>query len=200
VIGKRVAFVHLVSQFSFMLFLITFSLPITNHFFYTFFRHLSFYLRQVAIFVVKFKSVIMGKALDIAATLSYNSVDDKDILLLIDTIRQGIKYALFISLAEKSPFSLNEWSGFLHISERTMQRYKKEKKSFDPIYSEKILEVTLLYKFGIEIFGNNEKFNVWLETPNLVLGGARPKDLLDNTFGISMVKDELTRIEYGLLA
>jgi putative toxin-antitoxin system antitoxin component (TIGR02293 family) len=177
-----------------------FLFPFSYFLFCTILGHLSFYLRQVAIFVVKIKSIIMGKALDIAANISYNSVDDKDILLLIDTIRQGIKYALFISLAEKSPFSLNEWSGFLHISERTMQRYKKEKKSFDPIYSEKILEVTLLYKFGIEIFGNNEKFNAWLETPNLVLGGARPKDLLDNTFGISMVKDELTRIEYGLLA
>jgi putative toxin-antitoxin system antitoxin component (TIGR02293 family) len=142
----------------------------------------------------------MGKALDISSTISYSAVDDKDILQLISTIREGIKYALFISLAEKSPFSLSEWSGFLHISERTMQRYKKEKKAFDPIYSEKILEVTMLYKFGIEVFGSSERFNTWLETKNLVLDGAKPKDLLDNTFGISLVKDELTRIEYGLLA
>ncbi len=142
----------------------------------------------------------MTKALDISSTISYSSVDDRDILQLISTIRQGIKYALFISLAEKSPFSLNEWSGFLHISERTMQRYKKEKKSFDPIYSEKILEVTLLYKFGADVFGSNEKFNSWLETKNIMLGGVKPKDLLDNTFGISLVKDELTRIEYGILA
>lgn len=142
----------------------------------------------------------MGKALDINSTISYSSVDDRDILQLINTIRQGIQYALFISLAEKSPFSLNEWSGFLHISERTMQRYKKEKKSFDPIYSEKILEVTLLYKFGADVFGSNEKFNSWLETKNIMLGNVKPKDLLDNTFGISLVKDELTRIEYGILA
>ncbi|CAN5733403.1 hypothetical protein BH11BAC7_BH11BAC7_26120 [soil metagenome] len=142
----------------------------------------------------------MGKALDISSTITYSSVDDRDILQLISTIRQGIKYALFISLAEKSPFSLHEWSSFLHISERTMQRYKKEKKSFDPIYSEKILEVTLLYKFGSDVFGSNEKFNTWLETKNIMLGGVKPKDLLDNTFGISLVKDELTRIEYGVLA
>jgi putative toxin-antitoxin system antitoxin component (TIGR02293 family) len=142
----------------------------------------------------------MGKALDISSSISYSAVDDKDILQLINAIRQGIEYALFVSLAEKSPFSLTEWSGFLHISERTMQRYKKEKKSFDPIYSEKILEVTMLYKFGAEVFGSNEKFNTWLETNNIVLGGVKPKNLLDNTFGISLVKDELTRIEYGLLA
>jgi putative toxin-antitoxin system antitoxin component (TIGR02293 family) len=140
------------------------------------------------------------KAFDIYPGISYNASDDRDILQLIDTIRQGIKFALFISLAEKSPFSLTEWSGFLHISERTMQRYKKEKKSFDPIYSEKILEVTMLCKYGAEVFGDNNKFNTWLETKNIALGGVKPKDLLDNTFGIGMVKDELTRIEYGLLA
>src|ERR1041385_1636723 len=135
------------------------------------------------------------KAFDIYPGISYNTSDDRDILQLIDTIRQGIKFALFISLAEKSPFSLTEWSGFLHIYERTMQRYKKEKKSFDPIFSEKILEVTMLCKFGAEVFGDNTKFNTWLETKNIALGGVKPKDLLDNTFGIGMVKDELTRID-----
>ena len=81
-----------------------------------------------------------------------------------------------------------------------MQRYKKEKKSFDPIYSEKILEVTLLYNLGAEVFGNKDKFNTWLETKNLALGRIKPKGLLDNTFGIGLLKDELTRIEYGTLA
>ena len=143
----------------------------------------------------------MTKTLELShKSISYNSVDDKDILVLIHAIREGIKFSFFISLAEKSPFSLNEWSGFLHISERTMQRYRKEKKSFEPIHSEKILEITLLYKFGIEVFGNKEKFNIWLETQNLALGGIKPKELLDNTFGIALLKDELTRIEYGVLA
>ena len=86
------------------------------------------------------------------------------------------------------------------MSERTMQRYKKEKKTFDPIYSEKILEVMLLYKLGINVFGNKEKFISWIETKNLALGGVKPKELLDNTFGISLLKDELTRIEHGILA
>ncbi|HMG69386.1 MAG TPA: MbcA/ParS/Xre antitoxin family protein [Chitinophagaceae bacterium] len=81
-----------------------------------------------------------------------------------------------------------------------MQRYKKEKKSFDPIHSEKNLEVTLLYNLGVEVFGNKDKFNTWLETKNLALGGMKPKELLDNTFDIGLLKDELVRIEYGILA
>ena len=133
-------------------------------------------------------------------TFSYNSVDDKDVFSIINTIKKGIKFSAFNSMALNSPFSLIEWSGFLNISERTMQRYKKERKSFDSNSSEKIIEIALLFKYGIEVFGNKEKFNSWLETKNVALGGIVPKELLDNTFGINLLKDELTRIEYGVLA
>ncbi|UOB17526.1 type II RES/Xre toxin-antitoxin system antitoxin [Abyssalbus ytuae] len=143
----------------------------------------------------------MEEALDLNnPRFSYGSIDDRDILFLIKAVRKGIEFNKFLALTEKSPFTLNEWSGFLHISERTMQRYKREKKAFDPIHTEKILEVTLLYKHGVEVFGNKEKFNEWLDTINLAIGGIKPKELLDNTFGISLLKDELTRIEYGVLA
>ena len=143
----------------------------------------------------------MGKAIEIKEKqISYNSVDDKDILVLIRYVKNGFRFNSFTSLVKNIPFSLKEWSYFLNMSERTMQRYKKEKKTFDPIYSEKILEVMLLYKLGINVFGNQEKFIFWIETKNLVLGGVKPKELLDNTFGISLLKDELTRIEHGILA
>lgn len=132
--------------------------------------------------------------------MSYSSIDNKNILYLIKTIRSGIRFSSFIAFVDKSPFSIVEWSDFLHLSERTMQRYKKEKKSFDPIYAEKIIEIVLLYKFGIDVFGSKEKFNTWIDTKNVALGGIKPKELLDNTFGIGLLKDELTRIEYGVLA
>ena len=131
---------------------------------------------------------------------TYNSIDDSDIFSIIKVIKKGIKYKEFFSIAQNSPFSLSEWSGFLNISERTIQRYKKEGKSFDVDSSGKIIEITLLYNYGIEVFGNREKFNSWLETKNLALGGIKPKELLDNTFGINLLKDELTRIEFGVLA
>ncbi len=132
--------------------------------------------------------------------ITYNSVDDKDILLLVNTVKQGIKYPVFVTLTNKSPFTLREWSVFLHLSERTLQRYKKEKKTFDPIYAEKILEIVLLYHLGLEVFGDRERLNTWFDTNNVALGGQKPKELLDNTFGISLLKDELTRIEQGVLA
>jgi putative toxin-antitoxin system antitoxin component (TIGR02293 family) len=143
----------------------------------------------------------MAKQLDINdKKISYSSIDDKDVVLFINAVRIGIAFTVFYSFAKNTPFTLNEWSTFLNMSERTMQRYKRENKSFDPIYSEKILHITLLYNLGIDVFGNKSKFNAWLETQNLALGGIKPKELLDNSFGIGLLKDELTRIEHGVLA
>src|SRR5689334_4930267 len=125
--------------------------------------------------------------------VSYSAMDDKNVFSLIEIIRQGIKYTLFSSFARVSPFSLNEWSSFLHLSERTMQRYEKEKKTFDALQSEKILEIALLCKRGAEVLGSSDKFNSWLETENLALGKIKPKSLFDSSFGINLLKDELTR-------
>ncbi|MFV0531525.1 MAG: antitoxin Xre/MbcA/ParS toxin-binding domain-containing protein [Flavobacteriales bacterium] len=133
------------------------------------------------------------------AVISYQSIDDRDILTLVDAVRAGLKYSFFDALTHNFPFSLNEWGNFLHLSPRSIQRYKKDKKAFDPIHSEKILQITLLYKKGEEVFESKEDFNTWLALENIALGGRKPKNLLDNAFGIQLLNDELTRIEHGVL-
>ena len=142
----------------------------------------------------------MAKALKVNGGSNFSLLDDRDVFMLISTVREGIKYATFQNIANKIPFSLGEWSEFLHLSERTFQRYKKEQRKFDPLHSEKILEITLAYNKGVEVFGEKEDFDAWLEAKNVALGGIRPKELLDSTFGIGLLRDELTRIEHGVLA
>ncbi len=138
-------------------------------------------------------------------TIPHNTDEDSNILFwdfakLSQAVKHGVKYSFFTKLTEQIPFTLFDWSAILHLSERTMQRYKTEKKTFDPIYSDKILQIAILYKTGHEVFGDKVNFDTWLETKNVALGGIKPKELLDNTFGISLVKDELSRIENGVLA
>lgn len=121
-------------------------------------------------------------------------------LSLSTAVKKGVKYAQFEKMAEETPFTSGDWSAVLNLTERTMQRYKSEQKTFDPIYSDKILQIAILYKTGNEVFGDKTNFDTWLLTKNIALGGVKPKELLDNTFGINLVKDELSRIENGVLA
>ncbi len=132
--------------------------------------------------------------------LSFNSFDDKDSLFLIKAIREGLDYSFFDNLLKSIPFSFVERSHYLNLSERTLQRYKKEKKPFQASYAERILEIRLLYKYGVEVFEDDGNFDIWLNTKSIALGGVKPKDLLDTTFGVNLVRDELARIEHGVLA
>lgn len=132
--------------------------------------------------------------------VAYASLDDRSVYTLISAIKNGIHFSFFEKLAQKIPFSQNEWSSFLHLSERSLQRYKKNRGTFNPVTSEKIIEIAMLNKYGIEVFGDQQKFNIWLSAENVALGGIRPKSLLDSSFGIQLIKDALTQIEYGVLA
>lgn len=123
-----------------------------------------------------------------------------DMYSIISNLKKGLSFKSFLNFVKNSPFNISEWASLLHISERTMQRYKKENKKFDPIYVEKIMEVSFLNQYGVEVFGSKENFHSWLNSKNLALGGIIPKSLLDNTFGIQIVKEELTRIEHGVFA
>lgn len=134
------------------------------------------------------------------AIVAYQSTDDSNVLMLIETVRNGLDYSFFSDFNEHAPFTMQEWSEFLHLSPRTLQRYKKENKPFDPIYSDRILEIMMLYKLGVDVFGDKDKFHSWLDSSNIALGGVLPRSLMDNAFGIKMVKDELNRIEHGVLA
>ncbi len=130
----------------------------------------------------------------------YNAIDDRTGLHLIEMIRSGIQYKTFLRFANSVPISLLEWSSFLHISARTLQRYQTDQKTFDPPQSEKILEIALLFKKGTSVWGDKDQFNTWLDTDNVALGRIRPKSLLDSSIGIRMLNDELGRIEHGILA
>jgi len=135
-----------------------------------------------------------------SANLSYDMMDDKSLLDLMKTTRAGIKYNQFVKYTQRIPFSIEDWSSFLHLSVRSMLRYKKEKKTFDPIQAEKILQIVMLYQSGVALFGEQERFDKWLDSRIISLGGIKPKSLLDNSFGIAMVRDQLGRIAHGVLA
>lgn len=131
---------------------------------------------------------------------SYGLPDDRQVYKMIRLTREGISYAEFEHMADKSAFTLDQWCQFLHVSERTLQRYKKENKNFEPLRTEKILELLLLQKYSKHVFENQEHFKVWLNTNSFSLGNIPPISLLDSSFGIQIVKDELGRIEHGILA
>ncbi len=118
---------------------------------------------------------------------------------LIHLTRVGIAKRGLSVLSQKTSLSMKEIAWAVHISERTLQRYSDDRK-LDKATTEKVIELAQLYQHGMEVFGSQEKFNGWMRHPSVFFGGKLPIELLDTTTGISLIHDELTRIEYGVFA
>lgn len=136
---------------------------------------------------------------DIINNITYTSLFNNK-MLIVGLIRQGIPYSLFTLIQDFTPFSENDWAGFLDISTKSLHRYKQADKNFKPIQSEKIIELAEVTSVGLEVFGNMEKFKLWLDTPNYALGNLKPVELVKDSYGKDMVVNELTRINHGLFA
>ena len=130
----------------------------------------------------------------------FDLVNEPDMGYYINYTHSGMAFSTFENQTHKVPFTQNEWSTVLNLSERTFQRYKKENKKFESIYTEKILEILILFKRGIEVFQNEANFYEWLNSSSLALGNIKPLSIIDNSFGIEAVKNELGRIEHGIIA
>lgn len=121
-------------------------------------------------------------------------------LLIIYLIREGIPYSLFNLIQINTPFSEKDWADILDISTKSLLRYKQNDSTFKLTQSEKIMEMAEVTDLGLDVFGDMDKFKLWLDTPNFALGKVKPVELLKDSFGKEMIVGELTRINYGILA
>lgn len=141
-------------------------------------------------------------ALEASTASSFPKIlnDDKNYFTLVMATRNGLPYKSFENAQNLMPFSSQEWAEMLHISNRSLVRLKSDKKHLSRTQSEKLIEVTLLFDYGVDVFGSTEKFTQWLSRTNIALGGIVPKSLLDTNQGIKAVETALSRIEHGVLA
>ncbi len=137
---------------------------------------------------------------NLLASVSYAWNNDARSLALVNLIREGMDYRTFETLAGQIPLKDKDWAVILDTTLRTLLRYKKDNKTFAPKQTEKIIEIQQLMHYGIEVFGDRDSFHAWLTLGNIGLGGMPPKDLLDTSVGLGLVKDSLGRMEHGILA
>ncbi|MCA1762445.1 MAG: antitoxin Xre/MbcA/ParS toxin-binding domain-containing protein [Cryomorphaceae bacterium] len=122
-----------------------------------------------------------------------------DKFMVMNAVKKGITSNLFQEIKSNSLFNDQQWSDFLHINIRTLQRYNKEKAHvFKPLQSEKIFEMAEVMNTGFEVFDTPDQFNIWLNSPSVALGNEKPINLLHSSFGIDLVLAELSRIEHGV--
>jgi len=112
---------------------------------------------------------------------------------------KGVSKGTVVRLARHLSIGLKGIAPLLSVNQRTIQRLGAGKVFSRPV-SERILRIALVVARGEKIFGDRERFNIWLKEPNKAMANQTPLSLLASDFGIDMILDELGRIEHGIIS
>lgn len=115
----------------------------------------------------------------------------------IDLIRKGLPKKVFDHLMKRTGLTEDEMAMILHVSKRTLQR-RDLSSEFNPEQSERLIELAKLFAKGEDVFGGPDQFKEWIDTRVLSLGDKKPREFMDTSIGLSILMDELGRIEYGV--
>ncbi len=117
----------------------------------------------------------------------------------IELSRKGLTVKQLYKILDYINMTIKELSTIISLSERQLNRYDKEHLLRTDI-SAQLIQIVELYTKGYELFEDRDKFQKWMDAEIVGLGNVKPKSLLDTTFGIQMVVNELGRLEYGIIS
>ena len=116
----------------------------------------------------------------------------------INIATKGLNANVIKNFRDYFNLSLDTTAHMLNVSEPSIYRWTKAHKNLERNLSIKLFEISDLFLYGIEVFGNKETFFKWLNLPNTALGGMQPQELIEIPEGVSKIKDVLGRIEHGV--
>lgn len=132
--------------------------------------------------------------------LSSFAVKAGDNLAVVLKASAGVPSLLFFQLADKAAVSKEQLAEKLHLSLKTLTRYRSTASLLDRPTGEHLVRIITLYEKGYEVFGAVSSFNSWMHKPAFGLGGQVPFELIQTPGGTELVTEEVIRIEYGDLA
>lgn len=117
----------------------------------------------------------------------------------MQVVEQGLTKASLLALKEAAGLSWQQLADILHVTVRTLQRYKPNQ-TLPTSLSERLLRLADVYAKGYEVFEDRMMFQRWMEEPVPALGNVVPLSLLPSLYGMDTIMKELGRIEHGILA
>lgn len=119
-------------------------------------------------------------------------------LELAQSIRRGISFASYESVAQRTGLTTDEAVSALAIPRRTLFR-RKAQGTLDVASSERVVRLARVWVRALEVFHGNEKaVGEWLRAPLRALGDVPPLSVLDTDVGALEALDVLGRLEEGV--
>ena len=120
-------------------------------------------------------------------------------LAFVPMARAGFPFAALEATAGSLGRSVEATAKVINIPQRTIY-VRKLAKRLQPEESDRVLRLAIVIAEAEEVLGSREKAQRWLSKPSRALGGETPESLLATEYGAQLVREELSRIEHGVLA
>ncbi len=127
-----------------------------------------------------------------------NALDEEEIFALQEPTE--LYATAFNDMVTVTNYDKDFAAELLDISYKTITRYQKEKKKFNPLQSEFVLKTIVLHNKGEKVFGSAQSFENWLSKPSFGMDGRVPNVFITTVTGINCIIDELNRISHGDLS
>ncbi|MGF7038638.1 antitoxin Xre/MbcA/ParS toxin-binding domain-containing protein [Mucilaginibacter lappiensis] len=123
----------------------------------------------------------------------------KSPLAKLGAIKQGLRADAITDLLQVTGATQIDIAKWLDITEPTLRKHIQGSRELNRGLSEHIIQLFELFDKGLDTFGSLDEFKSWLKHYNPGID-AIPFELLDTLTGISIVLNQLIRIDYGVLA
>ena len=117
---------------------------------------------------------------------------------LIQLTREGLPSDILRELAKELHIDRQMVASVVGIPVRTLSRRLSSRSRLTPLESDRTVRFARVVAQAKDTFDDLSKAAHWLQTPNRILKGRRPIDLLDTDAGIQEVETVLGRIAYGV--
>jgi len=112
-------------------------------------------------------------------------------------VKTGITKDSLVAFKQTIDIDYDHLSQVLGTTKTTLHK-KQGDETFSASISEKVIALMDIYRFGYEVFGDRDKFNKWVMSPNRSLGNRIPLAVMDTVFGMDEVKSIIGRIKHGV--
>jgi putative toxin-antitoxin system antitoxin component (TIGR02293 family) len=95
---------------------------------------------------------------------------------------------------------MDETAKMIGVSTKTLQRKIEKNTPLTQVEGDRLYRVVEIFTFALDVFRDFRAVRDWIESPQPVLGGSLPRDLMRSAAGAEEVMNLLGRIKYGVIS
>ena len=117
---------------------------------------------------------------------------------LVQMLQAGLPFGELEDLQTSLAIPSERLAPMLGISKATLHRRKGSAGKLSPSVSDRVLRYARLLGQALKVFNGPDAAKLWLNAPQVGLGGSVPLDYAKTEIGAREVENLLGRIEYGV--